>query len=276
MRRVGRVTRPGRRLAGLPGRRRRGAARLASRLGAAWALLDGRRAAVLLRRAACRGRWCRWPPPPRRARHARRRDRRARRRAAHRRSRSRSSRADYRARVRLPLGGAARAAPRARRGPRRPAPAGRAAHRVAHSRLPASCCRRSAPPAAGFGEPRTYTGVAEVESRDRRAVRASATAGSTTRCPPAPRCARPPPAPCCSRARSRSPGETVVIDHGQGVVSVLQPPLAASTCARATSWRGAAVVGLSGDSGLAPEPHAAVARLPPRRRRGPDGDRPLL
>ena len=48
-------------------------------------------------------------------------------------------------------------------------------------------------------------------------------------------------------------GETVVIDHGQGVVSVLQH-LSRVDARAGDVVPAAAVVGLSGDTGLAPEP----------------------
>jgi murein DD-endopeptidase MepM/ murein hydrolase activator NlpD len=48
-------------------------------------------------------------------------------------------------------------------------------------------------------------------------------------------------------------GATVVIDHGQGVVSVLQH-LSRVDVRAGDAVAGAAVVGLSGDTGLAPEP----------------------
>ena len=71
---------------------------------------------------------------------------------------------------------------------------------------------------SGFGEPRTYTGAADVESRI-----------------------------------DALSGETVVIDHGQGVLSVLQH-LSRVDARTGDPVPAAAVVGLSGDTGLAPAP----------------------
>ena len=68
-------------------------------------------------------------------------------------------------------------------------------------------------------------------------------------------------------------GETVVIDHGQGVVSVLQH-LSRVDVRVGDVVPAAAVVGLSGSDRPRPRADAAVASLPPRRPRGPDRPRP--
>ena len=164
-------------------------------------------------------------------------------------------------------------APRA--GPRRPTTAGGSWPCCApsrRSRPPAFSCRRSARPGAASASRGRTPGRPTSRAGSTR-CRASATAGSTTRCRSAPRCARPPRAPCCSPGPLALSGETVVIDHGQGVLSVLQH------LSRVDARVGDPVAVGRGRRPLGrhrprPRADAAVARLPPRRRRGPDGDRP--
>jgi murein DD-endopeptidase MepM/ murein hydrolase activator NlpD len=104
----------------------------------------------------------------------------------------------------------------------------------------------------GFGEPRTHTGAADVEGRidalqgeRHRGLDYAVPVGTSVR------------APAAGNVLFAGPlslsGETVVIDHGQGVVSVLQH-LSRVDVRTGEALSAAAVVGLSGDSGLAPEP----------------------
>jgi murein DD-endopeptidase MepM/ murein hydrolase activator NlpD len=105
---------------------------------------------------------------------------------------------------------------------------------------------------SGFGEPRTYSGAAGVENRidalqgeRHRGLDYAVPIGTPVRTPAA--------GTVLFAGPLALSGETVVIDHGQGVLSVLQhlsrvdtrtgDPVAAAT-----------VVGLSGDTGLAPWP----------------------
>lgn len=105
---------------------------------------------------------------------------------------------------------------------------------------------------SGFGEPRTYTGAADVESRidalsgeRHRGLDYAVPVGTPVR------------APAAGTVLFAGPlalsGETVVIDHGQGVLSVLQH-LSRVDARTGDPVPAAAVVGLSGDTGLAPEP----------------------
>jgi murein DD-endopeptidase MepM/ murein hydrolase activator NlpD len=104
----------------------------------------------------------------------------------------------------------------------------------------------------GFGEPRTHTGGSEVESRidalqgeRHRGLDYAVPVGTPVR------------APAAGNVLFAGPlalsGETVVVDHGQGVVSVLQH-LSRVDVRVGDPVPAAAVVGLSGDTGLAPEP----------------------
>ena len=104
----------------------------------------------------------------------------------------------------------------------------------------------------GFGEPRTNTGVADVESRidalqgeRHRGLDYAVPVGTPVR------------APAAGTVLFAGPlalsGETVVIDHGQGVLSVLQH-LSRVDARVGDLVAAAAIVGLSGDTGLAPEP----------------------
>jgi murein DD-endopeptidase MepM/ murein hydrolase activator NlpD len=104
----------------------------------------------------------------------------------------------------------------------------------------------------GFGEPRTHTGAAEVESRidglqgeRHRGLDYPVPVGTPVRAPG--------PGTVLFAGTLTLSGETVVIDHGQGVVSVLQH------LSRVDTRVGdvvppAAVVGLSGMTGLATAP----------------------
>ena len=105
---------------------------------------------------------------------------------------------------------------------------------------------------SGFGEPRTYTGVAEVESRF------DALQGERHRGIDYPVAAETPVrAPAAGNVLFAGPltlaGATVVIDHGQGVVSVLHH-LSSVAVREGDAVDAAAVLGLSGQSGLAPGP----------------------
>jgi len=105
---------------------------------------------------------------------------------------------------------------------------------------------------SGFGEPRSYTGVAEVESRfdglqgeRHRGIDYPVAAETPARAPAA--------GSVLLADELLLAGGTVVIDHGQGVVSVLHH-LSSVAVREGESVAAAAVVGLSGQSGLAPEP----------------------
>jgi len=104
----------------------------------------------------------------------------------------------------------------------------------------------------GFGEPRSYTGVAEVESRfdalqgeRHRGIDYLVAAETPVRAPAA--------GSVLFVSQLTLAGGTVVIDHGQGVVSVLHH-LSSVAVREGDALAAAAVVGLSGQSGLAPEP----------------------
>lgn len=105
---------------------------------------------------------------------------------------------------------------------------------------------------AGFGEPRTYAGLADVESRtdgllgeQHRGLDFALATGTPVR------------APAAGTVLLAGPltlsGHTVVIDHGQGVVSVLEH-LSRVEVREGDTVAAGAVVALSGDTGLAPEP----------------------
>jgi murein DD-endopeptidase MepM/ murein hydrolase activator NlpD len=104
----------------------------------------------------------------------------------------------------------------------------------------------------GFGEPRAHTGAAEVESRidglqgeRHRGLDYAVPVGTPVRAPGA--------GTVLFAGPLALSGETVVIDHGQGVVSVLQH-LSRVDARVGDVVPAAAVVGLSGATGLAPEP----------------------
>jgi murein DD-endopeptidase MepM/ murein hydrolase activator NlpD len=105
---------------------------------------------------------------------------------------------------------------------------------------------------SGFGELRTYPGAAEVESRidalqgeHHRGLDYALPVGSPVR------------APAAGTVLFAGPltlsGETVVIDHGQGVLSVLQH-LSRIDVRLGDAVTAGAFIGLSGDTGLVPEP----------------------
>jgi murein DD-endopeptidase MepM/ murein hydrolase activator NlpD len=105
---------------------------------------------------------------------------------------------------------------------------------------------------SGFGEPRTHPGAAEVESRidalqgeRHRGLDYAVPVGTAVR------------APAAGTVLFAGPltlsGDTIVIDHGQGVVSVLQH-LSRIDVHLGDTVAAGAFVGLSGDTGLAPEP----------------------
>jgi len=105
---------------------------------------------------------------------------------------------------------------------------------------------------SGFGEPRTYTGAADVESRidalqgeRHRGLDYAVPVGTPVRAPGA--------GTVLFAGPLALSGETVVIDHGQGVLSVLQH-LSRVDGRPGDPVAAAAVVGLSGDTGLAPQP----------------------
>jgi murein DD-endopeptidase MepM/ murein hydrolase activator NlpD len=105
---------------------------------------------------------------------------------------------------------------------------------------------------SGFGEPRTYTGAADVESRidalqgeRHRGLDYAVPMGTPVRAPAA--------GTVLFAGALALSGETVVIDHGQGVLSVLQH-LSRVDARTGDPVAAATVVGLSGDTGLAPEP----------------------
>jgi len=105
---------------------------------------------------------------------------------------------------------------------------------------------------SGFGEPRTYTGAADVESRidalqgeRHRGLDYAVPVGTPVRAPGA--------GTVLFAGPLALSGETIVIDHGQGVLSVLQH-LARVDSRPGDPVAAAAVVGLSGDTGLAPQP----------------------
>jgi murein DD-endopeptidase MepM/ murein hydrolase activator NlpD len=105
---------------------------------------------------------------------------------------------------------------------------------------------------AGFGEPRTHTGASEVESRidglqgeRHRGLDYPVPVGTPVRAPGA--------GTVLFAGPLTLSGETVVIDHGQGVLSVLQH-LSRVDARVGEVVPAAAVVGLSGATGLAPEP----------------------
>jgi murein DD-endopeptidase MepM/ murein hydrolase activator NlpD len=104
----------------------------------------------------------------------------------------------------------------------------------------------------GFGEARTHTGVTDAESRidalggeRHRGLDYSLPVGAAVR------------APCAGTVLFAGPlvlsGETVIIDHGQGVVSVLQH-LSRVLVRAGDNVASGGEVGASGDTGLAPEP----------------------
>lgn len=104
----------------------------------------------------------------------------------------------------------------------------------------------------GFGEPRTHTGAADVESRTdalqgerHRGLDYAVSVGTPVRAPAA--------GTVLLAGRLALSGETVVIDHGQGVLSVLLH-LSRVDVRPGDAVLSGAVVGLSGDTGLAPEP----------------------
>jgi murein DD-endopeptidase MepM/ murein hydrolase activator NlpD len=106
--------------------------------------------------------------------------------------------------------------------------------------------------ASGFGERRTHTGFAAVESLV-DALQGERHRGLDYAVPPG----TPVRAPAAGTVLLAGPlalsGRTVVIDHGQGVLSVLQH-LSRVDVRVGETVPAAVVVGLSGDTGLAPAP----------------------
>ena len=104
----------------------------------------------------------------------------------------------------------------------------------------------------GFGEPRVYTGFADAESRTdglqgerHRGLDYAVPAGIAVRSPGAGRVVFAGPLVLC--------GETVAIDHGQGIVSVLHH-LSRVFVKAGDALAAGADVGVSGATGFAPEP----------------------
>jgi murein DD-endopeptidase MepM/ murein hydrolase activator NlpD len=104
----------------------------------------------------------------------------------------------------------------------------------------------------GFGEPRTYAPAAEVEIRidalqgeRHRGIDYAVAVGTPVRAPAA--------GTVLFAGALALSGQTVVIDHGQGVLSVLQH-LSRVDPRVGDAVAAAAVVGLTGDTGLAPGP----------------------
>ena len=104
----------------------------------------------------------------------------------------------------------------------------------------------------GFGEPRTYTGIADAENRidalwgeRHRGLDYAVPAGTPVRAPAA--------GSVVFAGSLRLAGGTVVIDHGQGVVSVLHH-LGSLSVREGDPVAAGAVIGASGQSGLTPEP----------------------
>jgi murein DD-endopeptidase MepM/ murein hydrolase activator NlpD len=104
----------------------------------------------------------------------------------------------------------------------------------------------------GFGEPRVYTGFADAESRTdglqgerHRGLDYAVPAGTSVRAPGAGRVVFAGPLVLS--------GETVAIDHGQGIVSVLQH-LSRVFVKPGDALAAGADVGVSGATGFAPEP----------------------
>jgi murein DD-endopeptidase MepM/ murein hydrolase activator NlpD len=104
----------------------------------------------------------------------------------------------------------------------------------------------------GFGEPRSYAPAAEVETRidalqgeRHRGIDYAVAVGTPVRAPAA--------GTVLFAGALALSGQTVVIDHGQGVLSVLQH-LSRVDARVGNAVAAAAVVGLTGDTGLAPEP----------------------
>lgn len=105
---------------------------------------------------------------------------------------------------------------------------------------------------SGFGEPRSYLGVAELEGRfdalqgeRHRGIDYPVVAETPVRAPAA--------GSVLFAGLLTLAGGTVVIDHGQGVVSVLHH-LSSVAVREGENVDAAAVIGLSGDTGLTPEP----------------------
>jgi len=105
---------------------------------------------------------------------------------------------------------------------------------------------------SGFGDPRTYSGVPDVETRfDSLSSERHRGLDYTV---PLDTPVHAPAAGVVLHAGSLGlGGGCVVIDHGQGVVSVLQH-LRTISVREGDSVSAAAVLGLSGQTGLAPEP----------------------
>jgi len=240
-RRVGRVTfrvdtsRPSRAVSSWSGSRRGPASGEPGRSSTG----GGRRST---RTAGSSGLSCRWRPPPSRARHPRRRDRRPGGRAAHRHP-------DHPRPPHLPpryvfLDSRLRALvahPDAARDGRRLLAVLRTASKTPSPGL-------LLPPVGtaggGFGEPRTHTGSAEVEGRI-DGLQGERHRGVDYALPPG----TPARAPAAGTVLLAGPlllsGQTVVIDHGQGVLSVLQH-LSRVDVRVGEAVSAAAVVGLSG------------------------------
>jgi hypothetical protein len=111
----------------------------------------------------------------------------------------------------------------------------------------------SAAPEASFGCPQTYDAPAPVEAKT-DAIWGEYHRGLDYLVPPG----TPVSSPAAGNVLFAGPlvltGETVVLDHGQGVVSVFYH--LASTRVRGGDWvEAGAPLGLTGDTGMAPVPH---------------------
>jgi murein DD-endopeptidase MepM/ murein hydrolase activator NlpD len=109
------------------------------------------------------------------------------------------------------------------------------------------------PPAPSFGAPHSYPGVPAVESTAdaihgeyHRGLDYEVAAGTAVRAPA--------PATVVFSGELALTGRTVVLDHGQGLLSVLAH-LATVDVREGERVEGGRVVGTSGDSGIAAVPH---------------------
>jgi len=111
----------------------------------------------------------------------------------------------------------------------------------------------AAPPEASFGCPQTYDTPAPVEAKT-DAIWGEYHRGLDYLVPPG----TPVSSPAAGNVLFAGPlvltGETVMVDHGQGVISVFYH--LASTPVRSGDWvEAGAPLGLTGDTGMAPVPH---------------------
>jgi murein DD-endopeptidase MepM/ murein hydrolase activator NlpD len=108
-------------------------------------------------------------------------------------------------------------------------------------------------PAASFGSPQTYAGVADVESR-MDAIHGEYHRGLDYDVPSGTAVKAPAAGTVLFAGDLELSGRTVVLDHGQGLVSVFSH--LAESGVRAGEWVDAGrTVGTSGESGIAAAPH---------------------